>query len=194
MKPTSHDTGLRADARRNRDRIVTAALALFREVGIDVPMEDVARRAGVGVGTLYRRFPDREALIHGTAHASLQGQVELAETALREEPDAWSALCRFLRECVALRHGALATAIEPRLHGAIRADPALRGIRRRLVALIDEMTAAAKAEGMLRPDVGRDEVGLMMTLQVYTPPNRSTDRALRRVIDLTLDGMRDNRD
>lgn len=188
----SREPGLRADARRNRDQIVAAALELFREVGIDVPMDEVARRAGVGVGTLYRRFPDRDSLVHGAAHASLRGQVELAQAALREEPDGWSALCRFLRSCVALRHGALALAIEPRLHNALRTEPALREVRQQLVTLIDQMTDAAKTQGALRRDLGRDEVGLLMTLQVYTPPNRSADRAARRVLDLALDGMRRN--
>lgn len=183
------EPGMRADARRNRDQIVAAALELFREVGIDVPMDEVARRAGVGVGTLYRRFPDRDSLVQGAAHASLRDQVELAQAALREEPDGWSALCRFLRACVGLRHGALASAIEPRLHNSLRTDPALREARQRLVTLIDQMTDAAKAEGALRRDVGRDEVGLLMTLQVYTPPNRSADKSARRVLDLALDGM-----
>jgi AcrR family transcriptional regulator len=185
-----HEAGLRADARRNRNQIVAAALALFREKGIDVPMEEIAGRAGVGVGTLYRRFPDRDALIWATAREALRSQADMAETALREEPGAWPALCRFLRECAELRLGALASAIEPRLHADIQADPELREVRQTLIDLIERMTAEAKAEGAMRPDVGREEVGLLMTLQIYTPPQVSGDRALRRVVDITLDGLR----
>jgi AcrR family transcriptional regulator len=185
-----HEAELRADARRNRDQIVAAALALFREEGIDVPMEEIARRAGVGVGTLYRRFPDRDALIWATAHASLRGQADMAQTALREEPGAWPALCRFLRDCAELRLGALASAIEPRLHASIQADPELLEIRRRVIDLVERMTAGAKAEGAMRRDVGREEVGLLMTLQIYTPPHMSSDQALRRVVDIMLNGLR----
>jgi AcrR family transcriptional regulator len=185
-----HEAQLRADALRNRKQIVTAALALFREKGIDVPMEEIAGRAGVGVGTLYRRFPDRDALIWATAHASLRGQVDMAEAALREESGAWPALCRFLRECAELQVGALASAIEPRLHAAIQADPELREIRQALIDLIEQMAAGAKAEGAMRHDVGREEVGLLMTLQIYTPPQGSSDHALRHVVDIMLDGLR----
>ncbi len=185
-----HEARLRADARRNREQIVTAALELFREKGIDAPLEDIAARAGVGVGTLYRRFPDRDALIWATAHASLRGQVDMAEAALREEPGAWPALCRFLRECAELRFGALASAIEPRLHAGIRADPELRGTRQALVGLIERMVAGAKAEGAMRDDVGLEEVGLLMTLQIYTPPQVNADDALRQVMEIMLDGLR----
>ena len=185
-----YEADLRADARRNRQQIVTAALALFREQGIEVPMEEVAARAGVGVGTLYRRFPNRDALIWATARESLRSQVVLAETALTTEPDAWAALCRFLRECAELRIGALAAAIEPGLHTAIQADPELRGIRQALIDLIERMTARARADGALRADVGREEVGLLMTLQIYTPPQADPDLAMRRVVDIMLDGLR----
>jgi AcrR family transcriptional regulator len=185
-----HEAELRADARRNRDQILAAALALFREEGIDVPMEEIARRAGVGVGTLYRRFPDRDALIWATAQASLRGQAGMAQTALREEPGAWPALCRFLRDCAELRLGALASAIEPRLHASIQADPELLEIRHTVIDLVERMTAGAKAEGAMRRDVGREEVGLLMTLQIYTPPHMSSDQALRGVVDIMLNGLR----
>jgi AcrR family transcriptional regulator len=184
------EADLRADARRNRQQIVTAALALFREQGIDVPMEEIAARAGVGTGTLYRRFPNRDALIWATAHESLRSQVVMAETAMREEPGAWPALCRFLRESAELRHGALAAAIEPALHTAIQADPELHGTRQSLIDLIEAMTAQARADGALRADVGREEVGLLMTLQIYTPPQADRDAAMSRVVDILLDGLR----
>ena len=181
---------LRADARRNRDQIVAAALILFREAGVDVPMEEIARGAGVGVGTLYRRFPDRDALIWAAAHAFLRDLADMAETAWREEPDAWAALCRFLRGCAELRLGALASAIEPRLHASIQSDPELRSSRQTVRDLVERMTAGAKADGAMRPDVSPEEVGLLMTLQVYTPPDMSDDQAVRRVVDIMLGGLR----
>jgi AcrR family transcriptional regulator len=188
-----HEAELRADARRNKDQIVAAALLLFREEGIDVPMEEIARRASVGVGTLYRRFPDRDALIRATAHASLLGLADMAEIARREEPDAWSALCRFVRGCAELRLGALAAAIEPRLHASIQADPELHGTRQAVADLIERMTAEAKVEGALRPGIRPEDVGFLMTLQIYTPPQTSADRAMNRVMDIMLAGLRADR-
>lgn len=184
---------MRADARRNRDQIVAAAQTLFLEEGIDVAMEEVARRAGVGVGTLYRRFPDRDALLRATAQDSLRRLAEMGEAAREEEPDDWSALCRFLRGCTELRLGAMASAIEPRLHQSIRAAPELTEIRQRVIDVVDRMTAGAQAEGALRTDVGAGDVAMLMTVQVYTPPHLSNGEATRRVVDIMLDGLRPGR-
>jgi AcrR family transcriptional regulator len=91
---------LRADARRNRGQLVEAAGALFAERGPDVPMEEIARRAGVGVGTLYRRFPDRDALVRAVAFVSFHRVVENARGAAAE-PDGWAGITRFVRRSVA---------------------------------------------------------------------------------------------
>ncbi|HEU4946588.1 MAG TPA: helix-turn-helix domain-containing protein [Kribbella sp.] len=183
-------SGLRADARRNRDQLVAAALKLFLDEGIDVPLEEVARVAGVGIGTLYRRFPDRDALIRATAYEALRQLAELAEAAWREEPDAWHALARFLRSCAELRLGALQAAVEPRLHAAIRTAPELRDVRQVVVDLVAKMTMAAQEEGALRRDVGPADVGLLMSLQVYAPPDLPRDQAMSRVVDIMLAGLR----
>lgn len=183
-------TGLRADARRNRDQIVAAALELFQQEGIDVPMEEVARRAGVGVGTLYRRFPDRDSLIRAAAQASLHALSDLAHTAVREEPGAWPALCRFLRGCAELQLGALSSALEPRLHEEIEVDPELFEPRQEIVDLVAQMTAQAQAEGMLRPDVSVAEVALLMTVQIYTPTHVPRPEAMQRTVEIMLDGLR----
>lgn len=181
---------MRADAQRNRDQIVAAAQTLFLEEGVDVPMEEIARRAGVGVGTLYRRFPDRDALLQATAHDSLRRLAEMAEAAWDQEPDSWAALCRFLRGCAELRLGAMSSAIEPHLHQSIRAAPELTEIRQKVIDLIDRMTAGAQAEGALRPDIGSGDVATLMTVQVYTPPHMSNGQATRRVVEIMLDGLR----
>src|SRR4051794_33378606 len=94
---------LRADARRNRDQIIAAAQLAFATRGPDVPMEEVARLAGVGVGTLYRRFPDREALIRGVAQHNFAQVVTDAGAALAEEPTAWQALVRLMSGSRSLR-------------------------------------------------------------------------------------------
>ena len=185
-----HGAGLRADARRNRDQIVAAALDLFLDRGIDVPLEEIANRAGVGIGTLYRRFPDRNTLTRAVAYEGLHRMVDMAQAAWQDEPDAWQALCRFLHGCVEMRLGALQSAVEPRLHDEIRAAPELRTARRELSDLIDRMTTHAKAAGTLRHDVGSAEVGLLMSLQIYAPPDVPNEPAVRRVVDIMLDGLR----
>lgn len=181
---------LRADARSNRDQILAAAQIVFREQGVEVSMKQIADRAGVGVGTLYRRFPDRAALITGAAHAYLSGLAELAATARREEARAWPALCRCLRECAELRLGAMASAIEPPLHADIRSHPGLIDIRARVADHVVAMTAQAQAEGDLRPDVDARDIAKLMTLQIYVLADESYSEAVARTMDIVLDGLR----
>src|SRR5690349_8273462 len=78
---------LRADARRNREQIIEAARTLFLSLGPDVPMEEIARAAGVGVGTLYRRFPDRDELVKAVSLDTFSRLAELAARVEHEEPD-----------------------------------------------------------------------------------------------------------
>ncbi|MEV4458196.1 helix-turn-helix domain-containing protein [Microbispora sp. NPDC049633] len=184
------EKGLRADARRNRDLIVAAAQELFLEQGVDVPLEEVARRAGVGVGTLYRRFPDRDALLRAVGEESLRRLVDLAETSWREEPDAWHALCRFLRGSVALRLGVLPAKLEPHLHQRLRVGPDLHEMRQRVIAAVLRMIERAQADGALRADIGPGDVALLMTLNVYTPPGMHNEQAMGRVVEIMLNGLR----
>lgn len=184
---------LRADARSNRDQILVAALDVFRERGTEVPMKDIADRAGVGVGTLYRRFPDRDALIVGAARAHLERLADLAETAAREEPTAWAALRRFLGECVDIRLGALAAAIEPAVHAEIKADPRLFEVRDAIIESLARLTAQAQSDGDLRTDIGPEDIAMLMTVQVYVRPGAPYSEAAQRVLALALDGLRPQR-
>ncbi|MGV9674647.1 TetR/AcrR family transcriptional regulator [Nocardia sp. NPDC003482] len=182
---------MRADARSNRDQILAAAQVVFRELGVDVPMKVIADRAGVGVGTLYRRFPDRDSLISAAAHEYLAGLARLAETAWREEGAAWPALCRFLRECAELRLGALASALEPNLHDEIRSDPNLTAVRARVADLVERLTTQARADGDLRPDATAEDIAHLMTVQVYAhPQGRTYGEAVARTMEIVLDGLR----
>ncbi|MEC3955707.1 TetR/AcrR family transcriptional regulator [Nocardia sp. CDC153] len=181
---------LRADARGNRDQILAAAQLVFREQGVNVSMKDIADAAGVGVGTLYRRFPDRGALISATAHSYLSALSDLAATAERESPDAWHALSRLLRECAELRLGAIASAVEPALHADIKADPALTEVRATITTRIARLTTQAHTDGTLRPDVTPEDIARLMTLQIYTAPDESHPQAINRVLDLLLKGLR----
>ncbi|MBH0775162.1 TetR/AcrR family transcriptional regulator [Nocardia bovistercoris] len=181
---------VRADARSNRDQILAAALIAFREKGIDVPMKEIADLAGVGVGTLYRHFPDRDAVLTAIAHPYLADLAARAATARAEEPTAWTALARFLHECAQARLGALAAALEPTLHTCIRNNPELTEIRAAVVDHLTAMTDAAHAEGTLRTDVGTADIANLMTVQIYARAGENTAEATRRVVDLILDGLR----
>src|SRR4051812_12486735 len=93
---------LRADAERNRQRIVDAATAVFGEQGLDAPLEDVARRAGVGIATLYRRYPTREGLVV----ACFKGRLDEYAAALDEAlaaPDPWTGFCGFVERACAMQ-------------------------------------------------------------------------------------------
>ncbi|GHH83268.1 TetR/AcrR family transcriptional regulator [Streptomyces capitiformicae] len=100
-------TPLRVDAQRNLEHVLRAAREVFGELGYGAPMEDVARRARVGVGTVYRRFPSKDVLVRRIAEEETSRLTEQARVALGQEEDPWSALSRFLRTSVASGAGRL---------------------------------------------------------------------------------------
>ncbi|MGW7579265.1 TetR/AcrR family transcriptional regulator [Streptomyces sp. NPDC054765] len=100
-------TPLRVDAQRNLEHVLRAAREVFGELGYGAPMEDVARRARVGVGTVYRRFPSKDVLVRRIAEEETARLTDQARTALGQEDDPWSALARFLRTSVASGAGRL---------------------------------------------------------------------------------------
>jgi AcrR family transcriptional regulator len=180
---------LRADARGNRDQILVAAQIVFRERGIDVPMKDIADCAGVGVGTLYRHFPDRTALITGAGLAYLSGLAAMAEAAQAEEAGAWPTLCRLLRECAELRLGALAAALEPTLHDELHRDRQLSAARSRVGKHVVAIATQAQDDGDLRASVDPSDIAHLMTLQIYVLPGEPYANAVQRVMDIVLDGL-----
>lgn len=181
---------LRADARANRDQVLAAARVLFATRGADVSMKDIADRAGVGVGTLYRRFPDRDALIGATAEAHLLDLATALETAQREERTAWLALSRFLRACIDARIGALAAAIEPSLHTRIQHNAQVKAARTAIGNTLADLTRQAQTDGDLRPDAGPEDIALLMTVQISLRPDQSHSQAAERVTGLILGGLR----
>jgi AcrR family transcriptional regulator len=190
---TAEATGLRADARRNRDQIVAAAKQWFAVQGPDVPMEEIARAAGVGVGTLYRRFPDREALIRAVVRESLTISVAEARAALAEEPTAWQALVRVLRQSRELRLIVrLTTAAQP-AKTIVKDDDESSELRRAMIEVLDNIVHAAQAEGTLRTDVDSGDVSMLFTLLVRPVPladEETAELARERCTALVLDGLR----
>jgi AcrR family transcriptional regulator len=179
----------RADALRNRERIVAAAREMFVEFGAEVPFDEIARRAGVGNATLYRHFPDREALVREVVCSVMDGTSELAEAALAEVGDAFAALRRFVHAAADERVGALC----PMLSGSFdKHHPDLLAARERIEALVEALMERARRAGQLRSDVAVGD--LMVALSQLTRPLPGTgclgmDRFVHRHLQLFLDGL-----
>lgn len=179
----------RADALRNRERIVAAAREILVESGPDVPLDEIARRAGVGNATLYRHFPDRSALILDVVHSVMARTADQAERMAAEESDPFVALSRFVHAAADERIGALC----PLLSGSFNGDlPLLHAERERLEAAVEDLMEKARGAGRLRTDVAVGD--LMVALSQLTRPLPGTgclniDRFTHRHLQLFLDGL-----
>ncbi|MFF4170823.1 TetR/AcrR family transcriptional regulator [Streptomyces sp. NPDC001744] len=179
----------RADALRNRERIVTAAREMFVESGPQVPYDEVARRAGVGNATLYRNFPERADLVHEVVLSIMARVTALAERAAAEEGDAFAALRRFVHAAAEERVGALC----PMLDDAFdREHPDLKAGGERLEEAVRGLVERAQRAGRLRPDIGVGD--LMVALSQLTRPLPGTGCGtfapfVHRHLQLFLDGL-----
>jgi AcrR family transcriptional regulator len=183
---------LRADARRNRDQLLAAARDMFVENGLDAPLDDIARRAGVGIATLYRRFPDRSALQRAVAIDVLRRIGNEAAAALDEEPDAFSALARYMHRALDARVAAVMPALGPSMTPLD--DTEFLAARDAAVEPVEQMIARAQADGTLRRDVTFGDIGLLLIrlsrpLPSAFPPEIERDLAHRH-LDLLLAGLR----
>ncbi|GAA3824366.1 TetR/AcrR family transcriptional regulator [Streptomyces phyllanthi] len=183
----------RADALRNRERIVTAARDMLVEDGVEVPLDDIARRAGVGNATLYRNFPDRQSLVREVVCSVLGRIAEAAELALTETGgtgDTFEALSRFVHASAEERIGALC----PMISSAFDQDhPDLEAARGRVEQLVEALMERARAAGQLRADVGVGDL-MIAVAQLSRPPAGASclnaDRFVHRHLQLFLDGLR----
>jgi len=180
---------LRADARRNRQLVLEAAEALFAEGGAGVSLEDVARRAGVGVGTVCRRFPTKEALIDAVVNAMHDSLVEAVEEAVAA-PDPGPALVRFLTQLVELlaRRRLLAEQMSRGLELSASEHP----LRERFRAGVAELVERAQRAGAVRGDIGESDIAMLLTgitqagfLAGVTDPTMR-----QRYLTIVLDGLR----
>lgn len=186
---------LRADARRNREQVIAAARDVFLEQGVDAPLEEIARRAGVGIATLYRRFPDRRTLAREVSLDTMTVAAAHLSTASAEEPDAWAALVRFFRTAVETRIGTMLPVLLASLGQELLADEELWSVRSRLLAHLEELVRAAQRAGQMRDDVAVGDV-MLGVLKVSRPLpsmrllNDFTDTLNRRHLELFIDGLR----
>jgi AcrR family transcriptional regulator len=171
----------RAEADRNDEAVFLAARDVFAELGADAPVSAIAARAGVGMGSLYRRYPSKVDLMRAVCTTSMERAMAEADAALAEEPDGWSALTRYMRRCVDLRVGSLA-----RLAGTFPATEEMFTLAERGHKAIDELVERAKSEGTLRADVTSADIVLTISDMSALPGGPYRHRWLA----LVLDGLR----
>jgi AcrR family transcriptional regulator len=185
----SGDRPLRKDAERNRRRILDAARALFAEEGLQVTLDAVAARAGVGVGTVYRRFTDKEALIDALFEERIGGIVAIAEEALAIE-DPWEGLLWFFDRSLALHahDRGLKELVFSTAHGR---DRVARG-RDRIKPVVSRVVRRAQESGDLRGDLDTTDVPViqLMLTAVMEYTGDVDGEVWRRCLGLVLDGMR----
>lgn len=202
--PASTSRGMRADAARNRDLLLDAALAAFAAGGTDATLDGIAKSAGVGIGTLYRHFPTREALVEAVYRNELDRLCDAADDLLTRMPAdealrAW--MDRFVDYMVTKKHMA----------DALRAVVASGGTpfahsRERMGAAVGRLLAAGAADGTLRPDLGRSDlldtgagsktcvggsdvlVGMSGVCMTAGEPDGRAQAG--RLLDLLVDGLR----
>jgi AcrR family transcriptional regulator len=180
---------VRADAVRNREHLLQAAVDLLVEQGPTVALELIARRAGVGIATLYRNFPDRSVLFRQIALDLLHRSTTAANAALAEEPDAFTALASYLHAAIDLRMGV----IMPMLASRAAEDEELLSARDESNRALETLVKAAHDEQSLRPDVGAGDICLLVlrvTRPLPLPIDPEDNRRLsHRHAELFLDGL-----
>ena len=180
---------LRTDAERNRSRIIDAATAAFARRGLDVPLEEVADEAGVGIGTLYRRFAGRDELIGACFEHRLAQYAQAAEDALAA-PDGWNGFAGYVERICAMQAAdrGLADVLNRALPNAKR----LEAHRSRGYELSVRVIERAQAEGTLRADVVAEDLALlfMANAGVVEVTRGAARDAWRRFLAIVLDGLR----
>jgi AcrR family transcriptional regulator len=180
---------LRVDAERNRNRIIEAAQAAFAEQGLDVSLEAVAERAGVGIATLYRRFPGRDDLIAACFEQRLAEYAHAAEEAL-EADDAWSGFAGYIERICEMQSAD--QGLKDVLTRAFPDAGALEAHRRRGYDLLVRLIERAQAQGSVRRDLVPEDVVLVMMANagVVRGTGAAAPEAWRRFVGLMLDGLR----
>ena len=185
---------MRADARRNRERLMAAARDVFVDQGPDAPLDAISAAAEVGIGTLYRRFPDRPALVRAVVLDVLARTGEEARLALAEEAEAFRALARYMHRALDLRVSAVMPAL---LDHIPPDDEEIALIRTRSWGLFQQLIDRAHAAGTLRADATFADIGLLL-VRLASPlpgpiPRELDNRLAHRHLELLLDGLRTDR-
>jgi AcrR family transcriptional regulator len=182
------DKPLRRDAARNRQRILDAARELFAQRGLSVTLNDIAHHAGVGVGTVYRRFPDKTELIDGLFEQRIELLAELMTAAL-EDPDPLHGLSHFMERALELL--AADRALKELVTASPRGLDRIARVRERLFPLGSRLIARAQESGQLRDDIGPTDLPVIqLILTTIIDAARDVQPDLwRRYLQLVLRGM-----
>jgi AcrR family transcriptional regulator len=179
---------MRADARRNQELLLAAARELIAERGAGVPLEDVARRAGVGIATLYRRFPDRDALLRAVVLDALT-RTRLAAERAAELADPFEALATYLRVALELR----VSAVMPQVLDVLDLDdPEMAEARD--ASAVERLVDAARESGDIPADITFADVAMML-VRIARPlpgplPLEAKDELARRHLEVFIRGLR----
>ncbi len=183
--PVLADKPMRADAARNRAKVLEVAYETFAAEGLAVPIDEIARRAGVGAGTVYRHFPTKEALFGAVFEDRLRRIAEHARVLLSSAGPG-EALFEFLRQMV--RTGATDSGLVDALAGyGIDLEAAAPGAEATFIGMLDELLIAAQHAGTVRTDVGVMDVKALLlvckTSQLYGPD------VADRITEVIVDGL-----
>jgi AcrR family transcriptional regulator len=184
---------LRRDAERNRQRILRAAAEVFTTRGLQATLDDVARQAGVGVGTVYRRFPDKDSLIEALFEERIQAVADLAEKALAA-PDSWDGLVSFLADACELMAGDHGLR-EIIMYASYGRDRVVRG-KAKMQPLITGLVERAQRDGKLRADFAPTDMLFLefMLTSAASYAERVKPEIWRRYLVLITDALRPARE
>jgi AcrR family transcriptional regulator len=184
---------LRRDAQRNRDAIVAAARQVFCDHGLEAPLEEIARRAGVGIATLYRRFPSRVELLDAVLAQTVQAHVEVAEQALATD-DPWDGFAYYLEETSRLQ--AANRGLNDVMGMRFPRATAVEAAKARLFDLVAQVVARAQQSGQLRADLTLEDLAFLNWANariLQAGRAAGAPDAWRRHLGFLLDGFRADR-
>lgn len=191
MAGVTSERPLRADAQANRERILSAARDAFVEHGPAVPLDEIARRAGTGIGTLYRRFPNRDTLMRAVILDALARTSDELRQAIAEGDDPFDALVRYMHRALEIRIAAVIPAL---LDEVSLEDREMKRARQQGSTLMQELIDRAHAAGALRKDVTFGDIGLLvvrLSRPLPGPFGRDmNDQLAHRHLDLLINGLR----
>jgi AcrR family transcriptional regulator len=183
--PINSSRPIRTDAKRNRDRLLVVAHAAFEEHGVEASLDDIARGAGVGIGTLYRHFPTRSALIESLISVDLERLVDLADHLI--DVDAPDGVGRWLGELA--RHGITYRGLADSLVGAAGESSSVGELCDRLHAAGASLVRHAQQRGWIRADLDPVDPVDMATAIAWLTERDGDDRRRRRLLELAVEGL-----
>lgn len=188
VEPKTEERPLRADAERNRRRILDAAAELIADRGLAVSMDEIADRAGVGVGTVYRRFPEREDLVDALFEAKFLELYGLAEEA-NELEDAWEGIKFFIEKGAEVH--AYDRGLRELVLGSATGKERIREVRGKMSEPVGRLVARAQEQGKLRPDLVVLDIPVleMMIASVFDHTGAVNPRHWKRMLEIVLDGL-----